>query len=269
MRFAPGSPEEQTLLGWIAAGAADDDSTAPRPVRLTVFPAERMVAAPGLAQQLVVTAEFADGSRRDVTRQAAYDVSDPTRASVTPDGRVEARGPVEVAVAVRYLGLRAISRLAFLPDRPDFAWEGPEPANVVDVHVFAKLKALKINPSPPADDAAFLRRAYLDALGVLPTPEEARAFLADRDPEKRAKLVDRLLERPEFADFWALKWADLLRNEEKAMGDKGVWVFQRWLRDQIAARRPARRVRPRASSRREARPSATRRRASTGPTATR
>ena len=209
-------------------------STAPRPVRLTVFPADRMVAAPGLAQQLVVAAEFADGSRRDVTREVAYDVSDPTRASVTPDGRVEARGPVEVAVSLRYLGLRATSRLAFLPDRPDFAWEGPEPANVVDVHVFAKLKALKINPSPPADDAAFLRRAFLDALGVLPTPEEARAFLADRDPEKRAKLVEGLPGRPEFADFWALKWADLLRNEEKSMGDKGVWVFMRWLRDQMA-----------------------------------
>ena len=233
-RFAPGSPEEQTLLGWIAAGALDDDSAAPRPVRLTVSPAERMVAAPGRAQQLVVAAEFADGSRRDVTGEVAYDVSDPTRASVTIDGKVEARGPVEVAVSLRYLGLRATSRLAFLPDRPDFAWRGPEPANVVDVHVFAKLKALTINPSPPADDAAFLRRAFLDALGVLPGPEEARAFLADRDPEKRAKLVGGLPGRPEFADFWALKWADLLRNEEKSMGDKGVWVFTRWLRDQMA-----------------------------------
>jgi hypothetical protein len=105
----------------------------------------------------------------------------------------------------------------------------------LDVPAFAKLEALKINPSAPAPDAVFLRRAYLDALGVLPTPEEARAFLADADPRKRPKLVDRLLARPEFADFWALKWADLLRNEEKTMGPKGVWAFQRWLRDQIAA----------------------------------
>ena len=105
----------------------------------------------------------------------------------------------------------------------------------MDVHVFAKLKAHKILPSEVATDATFLRRAYLDALGILPTPDEARAFLGDLDPEKRPKLVDRLLTRPEFADFWALKWADLLRNEEKTMGPKGVWVFQRWLRDQVAA----------------------------------
>jgi hypothetical protein len=92
--------------------------------------------------------------------------------------------------------------------------------------------------SEPATDATFLRRASLDALGVLPTPAEARAFLADPDPARRSKLIDRLMTRPEFADYWALKWADLLRNEEKAMGPKGVWVFQRWLRDQIAAEVP-------------------------------
>jgi hypothetical protein len=232
-RFPSGSPEARALLGWIA-DPRDDLDTAPRLSRLTVFPAERMAAAPSRSQQLVVTAEFADGARRDVTRQAAYDVGDPTRCAVTPDGLVEVQGPCEVTVAVRYLGGRGISRLAFLHDRPDFAWPAIEPANVVDVHVFAKLKALKILPSEPATDAAFLRRAYLDAIGLLPTPDEARAFLADRDPQKRAEVVDRLLARPEFADFWALKWADLLRNEEKTMGPKGVWVFQRWLRDQIA-----------------------------------
>ncbi|MBX6315840.1 MAG: DUF1549 domain-containing protein, partial [Isosphaeraceae bacterium] len=238
LRFPPGSFEERILLGWITAGATDDEATAPRLTRLTVFPSERLLTAPGLAQQLVVTAEFADGSHRDVTRQAAYDVSDPTRAAVDPDGRVTATGPGEITVAVRYLDGRGISRLAFLHDRPAFVWKGPEPNNLIDTHVFAKLRALKINPSELAGDAVFLRRAYLDAIGLLPTPEEVRAFLADTDPEKRSKLVDRLLERPEFADFWALKWADLLRNEEKTMGEKGVWIFQRWLRDQIAADLP-------------------------------
>ncbi len=232
-RFPPGSAEEAALLGWIASGAGDDVATAPRLSRLVVAPAERIVAAPGCTQQLVVTAEFSDGTRRDVTRQASYDVSDPTRASVTVDGRVEVGGPCETTVAVRYLGGRGISRLAFLADRPDFAWRGPEPKNAIDRHVFAKLKALKINPSEPSGDSAFLRRAYLDALGRLPDPREARAFLADPDPDKRDRLVDRLVAAPEFADFWALKWADLLRNEEKTMGPKGVWVFQRWLRDQV------------------------------------
>jgi hypothetical protein len=249
LRFPVHSPEARMLLGWVGAGADDDVATAPRLTKLTVFPAERILAPtpspspPGTqhtargTQQLVVTAEFADGSRRDVTRQAAYDVSEPA-VTVTPDGCVEAAGPVEVTVAVRYLDGRGVSRLAVLADRPDFAWRDVPVRTAVDAAVFAKLRAIKVNPSAPAADAVFLRRASLDALGILPTADEARAFLADPDPGKRAGLVDRLLAHPEFADFWALKWADLLRNEEKTMGEKGVWVFQRWLRDQIAADLP-------------------------------
>jgi len=247
-RFPPASPEAETLRRWVAAGAADDPADAPRLVRLGVAPEVRTLAAPGLAQQLVVTAEFSDGRRRDVTRQASYDVNDPTRASVTPDGLVRADRPTETVVAVRYLGGRGVSRLAFLPDRPDYRWQGPPPANAVDVAVFDKLRSLRMNPSPAAGDALFLRRATLDALGRLPTPEEVRAFLAEggsddeADPAgssgRRARLVDRLVAATEFADFWALKWADLLRNEEKTMGAKGVWVFQRWLRDAFAADRP-------------------------------
>ena len=234
-RFAPDSPEAEALRRWIASGARDDASKAPTLVRLEVFPPERISASPSLAQQLVVTATFSDGSRRDVTRQASYDLNDPTQVSVAPSGLVEAKRPIETTVAVRYLNGRGVSRLAFLPDRAGFVWRDETPANRVDVAVLAKLKAVKIRPSESATDAAFLRRAYLDAIGVLPDPDEARSFLADPDPAKRSRLVDRLLVRPEFADFWALKWADLLRNEEKTMGPKGVWVFQRWLRDQIAA----------------------------------
>ena len=238
LRFARGSPEYRTLAGWVAAGATDDRADAPALTRLEVFPAERILAPGGLAQQVAVTAVFADGRRRDVTREASYDVSDPTKVAVNADGRVEARGPCETAVAVRYLGGRGVSRLAFLPDRPGFAWRGQPERNVVDRHVFAKLKAIRVNPSEPATDAVFLRRAYLDANGRLPAPDAARAFLDDDRPDKRARLVDTLLASPAFADFWALKWADLLRNEEKTMGEKGVWVFQRWLRDQIAADLP-------------------------------
>ena len=239
LRLGLDSIEYRSLRDWIASGARDDNANAPRLTKLSVWPSDRYLApgpkneAPG--QQLLVTAEFSDGSSRDVTRQAAYDVNDPGLASVTSDGRVEANGPAEVVVAVRYLEGRGVSRLAFLPDRPDYSWDADPGSDPIDQAVFAKLKGLKIRPSEPATDAVFLRRAYLDALGILPSPEEARSFLADPDPEKRAKLVDRLVDRPEFADFWALKWADLLRNEEKTMGLKGTWGFQRWLRDRIAA----------------------------------
>lgn len=234
-RFALGSPESQVLSEWIARGARDDLDSITRLTRLEVFPAERINGPKALDQQLVVTAEFSDGTRRDVTRLASYDVSDPTTVTVSADGRVVASGPVESTIAVRYLGGRGISRLAFLADRPDFEWRRDlSPANVVDIHTFKKLKSLRIHPSDLSGDSVFLRRAFLDALGRLPTPEESRAFLADDRSDKRERLVDQLLTQPEFADFWALKWADLLRNEEKTMGEKGVWVFQRWLRDQIA-----------------------------------
>ena len=238
MRFSRDSIEAQTLLRWIGEGASDDGAAAPRLKSLRVFPQERIAAPGALDQQLVVTAEFDDGTTHDVTRQAAYDVSDPTRAEVSGAGLVQARGPCETAIAIRYMNGRCTSRLAFLPDRPGFVWRGPATNHPIDSHLFAKLKALRINPSGLSSDSEFLRRAYLDCIGRLAEPDEAREFLDSHDPDKRGQLVDRLVERPEFADHWALKWADLLRNEEKTMGEKGAWVFQRWLRDQIARDTP-------------------------------
>ena len=235
VRFGPASEEGEVLRRWIAAGAIDDRAKAPTVIKVRVVPDYRLVAAPVLDQQLVVTAEFSDGTRRDVTRQAAFDVDDPTKVLVTPGGQVVVKAPRETAVAVRFLTGRAVSRLAFLHDRPGFVPRPVPVDNPIDRPIFAKLNALMIVPAEASTDPVFLRRAYLDAIGLPPTPEEARAFLDDADPSKRSKLVDRLVDRPEFADFWALKWADILRNEEKAMGDKGVWVFQRWLRDQVAA----------------------------------
>jgi hypothetical protein len=234
LRFPPRSTEARTFLGWIAAGADDDRAGGPRLDSLRVFPAERILAPGAMNQQLVVTARFDDGTTRDVTRQATYEVNDPTRAVVTVDGTVHARGPCETVISVRFMNGRATSRLAFLAERPGFAWQAPDPSGAIDRLVFAKLKSLRKNPSPLCSDSVFLRRAFLDSIGRLPEPELARGFLKSTDPAKRDKLVDRLLDRPEFADFWALKWADLLRNEEKTMGEKGAWILQRWLRDQFA-----------------------------------
>jgi hypothetical protein len=141
-------------------------------------------------------------------------------------------------VLVRYLHCQEPVRLARVPARPGFAFRAPPAANFIDELVFEKLRRLKIEPSQVSDDRLFLRRAHLDLLGMIPTAAEARAFAADPRPDKRARLVDDLLERPEFAEFWALKWSDLLRNEERSLDFKGVQGFYHWIRRSILEGKP-------------------------------
>jgi hypothetical protein len=186
---------------------------------------------------LNVTALFTDGSRRDVARLAVYEPSTAI-VSASPDGRIAFKEFGEATVIVRYLNQQAPVRLAYVPARPDFIWSDPPAANYIDEHIFAKLKSLRMNPSALAGDGEFIRRAYLDALGVLPTADEARAFVANASPEKRARLVDQLLARPEFAEHWALKWSDLLKNEEKVVDPTGVQKFHDWIRDSFAQNKP-------------------------------
>jgi len=189
------------------------------------------------ATALQATATFSDGSTRDVTARAVYDSSSPI-AEISAAGQVRGLQPGETTVLVRFLHLQVPVRLAFLQSASAAAWNAPVPANIVDQHVYAKLARLRIEPSPICDDATFVRRVHLDLLGRLPTADEARPFVADTSDDKRARLIDALLERPEFADWWALKWADLLRVEEKTLDRKGVENFHGWLRDQFAINRP-------------------------------
>lgn len=235
-RFSQKSPEYRALRDWIAAGTPAG-STAPV-TRLTVTPGVQVVVEPAESVQLKVEATFADGATRDVTRLAVLEPTSPTVVRIDANGMVSRDEFGETVVQVRYLTAQTAARLAFVPARPEFRWPDPPERNVVDKHVFAKLRALRMRPAPLVDDATFLRRVYLDLLGVLPTAAEARGFLTDADPDRRAKLVDRLLERPEFADAWALIWSDLLRNEEKVLDAKGTRVFHAWLRDQFAANVP-------------------------------
>jgi hypothetical protein len=237
VRFGRRSPEYALLRQWIAAGCPDDAADAPHLVRLEVTPAVAVLLEPADHIALKVQAIFSNGQTREVTGLAAFDASN-LNARVGSDGVVRRQSAGEVAVLVRYLDRQATAQLAFVPDRPGFVWHDPPANNFVDLHLYAKLRTLRTAPSDLAADPAFLRRAYLDALGVLPTADEARAFLSDPRPDKRARLIDTLLERPEFADFWALKWSDLLRNEEKALDRKGVALFHGWLRQSIAEGKP-------------------------------
>ncbi|MBO0699677.1 MAG: DUF1553 domain-containing protein [Zavarzinella sp.] len=237
-RFGADTVAAQAIAGWIGQGMPDDAKDQPAVTQVEVLPGARVLKAPARWQQLAVVAHRADGSARDVTRLTVFSSSDPGVAEVTPNGLVEFKQAGEVAILCRYLEEMRSVRITYLEPRANFAWTNPPEANYVDTHVFAKLKQMTILPSDRCTDAEFVRRAYLDVCGLLPTPDEATAFLADKSPDKRAKLIDRLLDRPEFADFWALKWSDVLRSNRKTIQVKGVHAFQLWLRDHMARNTP-------------------------------
>ncbi|HEY1602189.1 MAG TPA: DUF1549 and DUF1553 domain-containing protein [Pirellulales bacterium] len=236
-RFAIDSPEYALLRSWLAEGARDDATTAPSLVRLEVAPAEVVLIEPRDEVQVRVTAHFADGTSRDVTSLAVYDPVE-RMATVDHNGRVSRQAFGETTLLVRYLERQVAVPLAFVPERANFAAHELPATNFVDTLVWANLRRLHMAPSNVCDDSTFLRRVYLDLLNVLPAADEARAFVANASAGKRAELVDRLLARPEFARAWALKWSDLLRNEEKTLDRKGVQAFHHWIERSIAEGKP-------------------------------
>jgi hypothetical protein len=229
-RFAPTSVPGEMLTAWLTEGLRDDPANLPPLKKAEVTPASRVLKTPAKWQQLAVVGTFGDDKTRDVTRLTNYSSSDPSIADVSPTGLVEFKRPGEVAILCRYLEEMVAVRVTYLEPREGFTWTNPPEANFVDTHVYAKLKQMSIAPSGLCTDDEFVRRAYLDCVGRLPRPDEAKAFLADKNPQKREKLIDALVDLPEFADFWALKWADVLRSSRKTIQTKGSYGFQHWLR---------------------------------------
>jgi hypothetical protein len=238
IRIPHGSREYETLRGWVAAGLPVGDPAAPRVVAVRVEPAERLLAMKA-EQQLRVVARYSDGREADVTAHARFQSNNEGLAAVSAAGLVTAgQVPGEAAVMAAFMGAVDIFR-AVIPRPQQIAHYPALPENnFIDTLVFRKLKKLNILPSEPATDAEFLRRVYLDVIGTLPTPAEARRFLSDRRPDRRARLVDELLERPEFADYWALKWADLVRVDRQALGHKQAYRYYRWLQGGFATNKP-------------------------------
>jgi Protein of unknown function (DUF1549)/Protein of unknown function (DUF1553) len=230
LKLTKHDPAYAALRQWIAEGCQVDAESAPRCVRIEVLPASgRLLKWPAHTQQLAVVAHFSDGSTRDVTQLACYSSSDSQVADVTAGGLVAGRDRGETAVIVRYLEHIESCFLTFVKDIPGYVWSNPQPLNYIDQHVDAKLRQLQYLPSGVASDDEFLRRVYLDVIGQLPTLEESKTFLNDASPAKRAKLIDQLLDRPEHAKFWALKWGDLLRMTSTQVGNSGVFKYHRWL----------------------------------------
>ncbi len=208
-------------------------------------PPSRVLDDPAREQQLVVRARYADGSVSDVTRLARYNSTDSDIARVDDEGRVVKQRRGETTILVSFEHLVATSHLIFREPVPGLVWADPPEKNFIDQHVFAKLKLLRIPPSELSGDAMFCRRIHLDLIGLVPTTDELVRFLEDPRPDKRARLIDALLKRPEYVDFWTLKWADRLGCNQRFTGVKGAVSFHRWIRDQVAANRAVRPVRPR------------------------
>ncbi|MBN8627811.1 MAG: DUF1549 domain-containing protein [Planctomycetes bacterium] len=236
-RFKVDAPEYRVLRDWIAAGAKSDVGQVPQLKSLVVRPQVEFVHEPVDRVQLTAEAEFTDGRRRDVTTIACYETSNKL-VEVDHDGLALRTDFGETTVLVRYLNLQQPVRLTFVRSRPDYRKPDVRPVNYVDEHILAKLDKLRIAPSELCDDVTFLRRAYLDLLGFVPSGPEAERFLKDERADKRDRLIDELLDRPEYADYWALKYADLLRVEEKTLDRKGVQNFHAWIRRWIEQDRP-------------------------------
>jgi hypothetical protein len=224
----------RVLKQWIAEGAKLDPVDAPRVARLQIYPAgKRVLRSPSNSQQLSVVAIMSNGTMKDVTEIAAYSVSDTSVCTVDAHGLVKRQKRGEAAVLVRFLEHLESLTLTFVDDEGSFAWNNPPVNNYIDEKVDNKLKLLQFTASPTCSDSEFLRRVYLDVIGILPTLEETDAFLANSDPAKRSQLIDRLLERPEYARFWAVKWGDLLKMTNKKIGADGLYKYHRWVEDSI------------------------------------
>ena len=221
-----GSNDYNALLDWLRAGAKRA-TIERRMVSLRLVPGNTVLHGKQATGRMLVTARYSDGSEGDVTHLVKFSSNDDSIAAVSQAGVVTALRGGETAIVVRAPGLTAAAKVGVVLEAramPEFA-----AANFIDNLVFEKLKALRVPPSPLADDATFLRRASVDITGLIPTSEEARNFLADRDPNKRAKLVDDLLQRPEYADYWATYWGDHLSNTRQLLYNKGPFTFTRWL----------------------------------------
>lgn len=240
--LAPGDGMYETLLRWIEEGAPDDDLDAlPSLTGISLLPEQAVLAADTALQRFTVEARYSNGETRDVTPLAVLSASDETVLTIDGAGQAQAGGQGETYVMARYGTFAVVSQVIVVPEDLEFAWpEDARPRNYIDEEVFAKLRNLRVPPAKPCGDSVFVRRVHLDILGILPTIAETQAFLADESPDKRAELIDALLERPEFSDVWAMKWAEALRvsTAGRRLDPKGLHRYNDWLRGAVTENKP-------------------------------
>ena len=239
--FEPNSAASKVLTDWIAAGTPGIIPDEPVVQSITVSPGTQTMH-PGETLQLTATAEYSNGQVRDITWLSQFFSNDPSVLEVSSDGLLKCLRSGESVVRVHFQGQVAVTTITSPFEQSVDAQLFAERRSFIDEHVFNKLAVLRIPPSPAAEDAVFVRRVFLDTIGTLPTPTEVQAFLNDQNPGKRTALIDTLLERPEFADYWTLILCDLLQNRKErdhdVRGSKGVRAMQAWVREQVETNRP-------------------------------
>lgn len=223
---------------WIAEGCKFSELT--RASRLELLPKSPVLDRSGQTQQVQVIAHFADGTSRDVTRDAVFEVGNFEVATINSSGQIKAVRRGETPVLVRYEGAYASDTAIVLGKRDGFEWKESPEFNFVDTHVNNKLKRLKILPADLCTDAEFLRRVSLDLTGLPATGEQTKAFVNDpRDSRtKRTAKIEELLNSANYVDHWTLKWSDLLLSNRKFINEQGVWAFRNWIRNSVATNRP-------------------------------
>jgi hypothetical protein len=245
-RLTRGSVDYQLLTAWIQAGAAGPSEKAPKVSKLNVTPSHRICEV-GEHQQLRVEAVYNDGTLRDVTAWTKFDSMDDAVLSVSDDGLVTAIGQGQAPLMVRFEGRAEIS-LFVIPYQEEVDLADWTNNNFIDELASTKFRELGITPEPLCDDATFIRRAFLDAIGTLPTVEDVQAFIESDQPNKRERLIDRLLGftgdphldiyNDQYAAYWTLKWSDLIRNSSSSLGEQGMWALHNWIKEAFRENRP-------------------------------
>jgi WD40 repeat protein len=224
----------QILRQWIANGSTLDMKS-PRVVKIEVLPRDPVVQKIGSRQQMRVVATYGDGASRDVTAEAFVESGNTDVAAAGSGGLITTLRRGEAPVLARYEGNYAATTLTVMGDRSGFVWHQPPAWGKIDELVAAKWKRMKIEPSELCTDLEFIRRIYLDLIGLPPTPQEIESFLDDRRDTrvKRDEIIAQLIGRPDYVDFWANKWADLLQCNSKFLGAEGAEIFHSWIRKQV------------------------------------
>jgi hypothetical protein len=236
-RFNETDEEYGTLLRWLEAGVPSDPANVIKPVSMEILPRQAVIEGEGATQRMTVTATYSDGSKRDVTRLCLFLSNNDSSAKIDPNGVVTAAQRGEAFVMARFATFTVGSQVIVIPKGLKYEWSNVPENNYIDTLVFNKHKKLRLIPSGICSDEVFLRRAFLDVVGLLPTRAECERFIPDTDPKKRDKLIDELLRRKEFVELWVMKFSELLRirsDGNQRMSYKATLLYFNWLNQKLA-----------------------------------